>query len=74
MLAHFIYWYRYSQRCVSSGESSIRERKMNLSFSFALSETGTWVQVVTQRQQLLLVTFLIKQILKTLLPCTGARE
>lgn len=48
---------------------------MNLSFSFALSETETWVQVATQETRATVCeTFLIKQILKTLLTCTGAIE
>lgn len=45
------------------------------SFSFALSETGTWVQVATQQTRATVTeTFLTKQILKTLTPCTGARQ
>lgn len=45
------------------------------SFSYALSETGTWGQVATQQTRATVPeTFLIKQILKTLTPCTGTRE
>ena len=45
------------------------------SFSFALSETGTWVQVTTQEARAAVrENFLIKQMLKTFLACTGARE
>lgn len=52
----YIYWCTHSQRGVSSEESEIRERKMNFRvYSFALLETGTWMQVATKERRVLLV-------------------